>query len=106
MGMVMPSVDTIVALENGELSPIESAVALQVMINSGAGWRMQGSYGRAMMDAIRAGDCMLGEEEREDYWGHPIPARGQLKKGTMGSREYVVERRGEDWALALEKAGS
>lgn len=105
MSMMMPSADTIVALENGELSPLEAAVAMQIMINSGQVWRLQGSYGRSAMDAIKAGDCMLGEEEREDYWGNPVPPRAHIKQGTPGSREHVVARHGEEWAEALDNAG-
>jgi hypothetical protein len=55
-----------------------------------------------MMDAIEAGRCMLGRLDCYDYWGNHIPARNQVKDGTKGSRSFVVERFGEDWAKLLE----
>jgi hypothetical protein len=102
MASVMPEVSDIVAYENGELSAERSAVMMQKMINGGMVWRMQGAYGRAAMAAIKAGECMLGVEEGIDYWKNPVPARSQIKKGTPGSREYVVQQRGEEWAKMLE----
>lgn len=67
-------------------------------------WSLQGSYGRAMMQAIEAGTCMLGHEPAQDYWGNRIPSRTEVEAGTKGSREFVVAARGEDWAVMLEGA--
>lgn len=86
---------------NEDATPEEIALALQRAINGGAWW-MPGSYGRSMMGAIEAGVCMLGPSEAQDYWGNPIPSRDQVD-GT-GSRGYVVERMGEEWAAMLEGA--
>jgi hypothetical protein len=78
------------------------ACAIQCAINSLSAWRMEGSQGRAMMEAIEAGWCMLGLEPTRDYWGNRIPSRTEVKEGTKGSRQYVVDRMGDDWALMLE----
>lgn len=98
MGMI----DDVLALENGELDAAGAARAMQAVINSGDAWRMQGSFGRACMAAIEAGQCMLGVRGNRDYWGNWVPARDQVKAGTKGSRGYVVERMGEEHAAMLE----
>ena len=77
---------------------------MQQLINGGTAWSFQGSYGRSMMDAITAGRCMLGEQPARDYYGNRIPSRHEVKAGTKGSRQYVVEACGEDWAQQLEAA--
>lgn len=94
--------DVKVLEEDDEASPEEVCRALQRCINEGSAWRMQGSYGRSMMAAIESGDCMLGLVGTKDYWGNYIPSRSEVKEGTKGSRSYVVESHGEDWAQMLE----
>jgi len=77
--------------------------ALQRAINSGTAWSMQGSYGRAMMDAITHGHCMLGRDQCRDYYGNVIPSRDDVQQGTKGSYQYVVKHAGLEWAdLMLE----
>jgi hypothetical protein len=67
----------------------ETAVkAMQRAINNGTVWHMQGSMGRAAMDMIRAGDCVLGTKAHRDYWGNIVPSRFDVKPGTVGSLEY------------------
>lgn len=58
---------------------------LQAMINSGDAWTMEGSYGRAAMDALAAGACMLPKEAHFDYYGNRVPSRDDLKPGTKGT---------------------
>jgi hypothetical protein len=78
-------------------------LALQRAINSGMGWKMQGSYGREMMGAIEAGYCMLGRDQCRDYYGNTIPSRDDVKQGTKGSYQYVIDNQGLEWAdLMLE----
>ena len=89
--------------QDDEASEEAEALALQRAINSGM-WSLQGSYGRAMMGAIEAGRCMLGPNPAEDYWGNFIPSRNMAKPGTKGSRDFVVEQMGEEWADMLEGA--
>lgn len=89
--------------EDEEATPMQVALSLQRAINSGM-WSLQGSYGRAMMGAIEAGQCMLGHNRAKDYWGNTIPARTDVQPGTKGSREFVAEHMGEEWAKTMEAA--
>jgi len=82
---------------------LDEAKAMQELINSGMAWQLQGSMGRAAMGAIEEGRCMLGHEGHRDYWGNYVPARGEVKAGTKGSREFVAERVGEEWAAEIER---
>lgn len=97
----LEDVNTIECDEEASLE--DYALSLQRAINSGM-WGLQGSYGRAMMDAITSGLCMLGTSSAKDYYGSYIPSRDQVKDGTKGSRGFVVARRGEEWAEMLEAA--
>ena len=93
-----------VELIEGEAeSEQEYFCAVQAAINAMHAWHMQGSMGRAMMDAIDEGRCMLGHEATRDYWGNRIPSRTEVQDGTKGSRSFVVKHSGEDWALMLEE---
>lgn len=84
-------------------SPEQYYGAIQRAINSGTAWSLQGSYGRAMMDAISSGYCMLGRTRARDYWGNTIPSRDDVQEGTKGSRGYVAETNGEQWAEFIEE---
>jgi hypothetical protein len=77
--------------------------AIQRAINSGS-WGLQGSYGRAMMDAISAGRCMLGRDQARDYYGNTIPSRDDVKQGTRGSYGFVLKTMGTEWADLMEAA--
>jgi len=74
---------------------------LQAQINSLVAWRLEGSVGRAMMDAIQGGHCMLGFDSTRDFWGSYIPARDEVQAGTVGSYSYVVAQHGVDYAERL-----
>lgn len=58
---------------------------MQLMIDSGVVWKMEGSAGRAAMDALESGVCFLPEEAHTDYYGNRIPSRNDLKEGTKGT---------------------
>lgn len=58
---------------------------LQDMINTGMAWHMEGSIGRAAMDAIEMGACYLPEVSYRDYYGNKIPSRTELEDGTTGT---------------------
>lgn len=88
-------------LEGNEADEMEQAEAMQRAINGGSAWSFQGSYGRAMMDALKSGVAMLGKHSARDYYGNYIPARDEVKAGTFGSYEFVVERMGQDYADRL-----
>ena len=80
-----------------EINEADYYESIQRAINSGA-WSLQGSYGRAMMQAINDGKCLLGLKPAKDYWGNVIPSRLQVKEYTKGSWDYVKEHNGMVWA--------
>lgn len=91
-------------LEQDEpLSELDYYLSVQRAINAGM-WSLQGSYGRAMMDAIRSGRCLLGPNAARDYYGNVIPSRDDVKEGTMGSISFVEAAMGGDWLFEMEGA--
>lgn len=70
-------------------------IELQDLINSGTAWKLEGSVGRAAMEAIEAGECVLGEEGHKDYWGNYVPSRYEVQPGTKGSVEYAAKMQEE-----------
>lgn len=95
------SLDDVNAIEGHAGSQLEYCAAIQRAINAGM-WSLQGSYGRAMMQAIEEGRCMLGPVASRDYWGNQIPARSNVQDGTMGSKGFVAKQCGEDWAEKMD----
>lgn len=89
----LEDVQTLEQREDATQNEIEDA--LQRAINDGAAWKFQGSYGRAMMQAIRDGRCMLGKTHAFDYYQNRIPARHEVTAGTKGSYEYVKRNIGK-----------
>jgi hypothetical protein len=67
------------------------ALDIQSLIDTGIGWHLEGSIGRACMEAINAGQAMLGEKSHRDYFGNRIPSRYEVEPGTPGSPEYFAE---------------
>jgi len=53
----MPSLDEIIAYENGEMSEDQVCEFFQGLIDSGMCWRLQGSYGRTAASLIEQGYC-------------------------------------------------
>lgn len=53
----MPSIDEIIAFEQGELGEAETIALFQGLIDSGMAWRLQGFYGRTATALIEAGLC-------------------------------------------------
>jgi hypothetical protein len=90
--------------EDNEATEEDYFFSIQRAINSGM-WGLQGSYGRAMMDAITSGFCLLGKQAAKDYYGNRIPSRDEVQAGTKGSYDYVAKAKGTDWAnMMLEAA--
>lgn len=59
----MDTLDAIMALEGGEIDNMEDyAAALQVLIDSGIVWQLQGCYGRMASNAIAEGICHAAEK--------------------------------------------
>jgi hypothetical protein len=96
------NLNDVLNIEGEAESEEEYFISLQRAINSLSAWKMQGSMGRAMMDAIRSGRCMLGEQPTADYYHNRIPSRYEVKPGTKGSKQFVVESYGVEWAEAME----
>ena len=86
-----------------DVSDVEYYQSIQRAINAKS-WAFQGSYGRAMMDAIKSGYCMLGTEATKDYYGNRIPSRYEVKAGSQGSPEYVADRQGDLWLEVISEA--
>jgi len=99
--MTLNDINTIECDEEATME--EYYMAIQRAINGGM-WGLQGSYGRAMMDAISAGLCLLGHNRATDYYGNTIPSRDDVQAGTKGSYDFVAEERGQDWADMMEAA--
>ena len=97
----MLTLNDIDQLENGAQTEEDYFLSIQAAINGGA-WALQGSYGRAMMDAIKSGQCLLGRESCRDYWGNAIPGRDDVKAGTAGSYDFVIKTMGQEWADIME----
>lgn len=68
----------------------DNADKLQAMIDDGKAWHMEGSIGRAAMDALEAGVCFLPIAGHRDYYGNLVPARTMLKPGTKGTLENAA----------------
>jgi hypothetical protein len=84
--------DVLVVTGDIEADPDRETFALQRLIDAGQ-WRLEGSIGRAMMDAIEAGRCTLGPKPAWDYWGNRIPSKHEVQPGTKGSEEFVAAHR-------------
>jgi hypothetical protein len=97
--LTLNDIDTIES--DDDVSTEDYYLAIQRAINGGS-WSLQGSYGRAMMDAITSGRCLLGTARARDYWGNLIPSRTDVQEGTKGSREYVLDAYGADWLELVE----
>lgn len=100
------NLQTIETIENGAEEPFDFYLAVQTAINDGAAWSFQGSYGRMMMEALQDGRCLLGREPAADAYGNRIPSRFEVKAGTLGSFEYVVEQTGSEWASGMASVGT
>ena len=53
----MDVVSAIMAYENGDLGHDDTVALFQHLIDNGAAWSMQGSYGRAARYLIDSGEC-------------------------------------------------
>lgn len=100
--MELPDPMNYEALYKEDASEAEQIECYQRLINSGQAWRLEGHVGRTAMSLIEAGQCLLGLNGHRDYWGNYVPSRTQVKAGTKGSFDYVVERAGEEHAKAMQ----
>ena len=63
---------------------------MQLLIDSGVAWKMEGSVGRLAMNLIESGACMLPKKAHHDCYGNYIPSRDELKEGTKGTFQNSV----------------
>lgn len=89
--------------DDEETTEMDYYLSIQRAINSGM-WGLQGSYGRAMMGAIKSGRCMLGTKPARDYYGNDIPSRNDVRPGSKGSKDFVIDAMGAEWANEMENA--
>ena len=68
---------------------------LQNLIDNGEGWQTESDIGRAIMQALEDGTCVLGPVARRDYHGNVVPARRDVAPGAKGTLEYANQRRAE-----------
>lgn len=99
--LTLDDIDTIEC--DDEATELDYYLSIQRAINGGM-WGLQGSYGRAMMDAIKGGYCMLGAKAARDYYGNGIPSRNDVQPGTKGSKDFVIDTMGVEWANEMENA--
>ena len=69
---------------------------MQQLLDDGSVWRLEGSAGRAAMEAITSGACFLANVPSRDYYGNRIPARGELKEGSKGTLQNCARFYGLD----------
>lgn len=114
----MQTLDSLMQLEQADTES-ESRTALQALIDAGS-WNLEGATGRAMMDALDSGLCILPsawkdgvsrpldettlEQHRDllrpvirDAYGNIIPFREMVKPGSLGTIEYARRLRPDLW---------
>lgn len=62
----------------------------QSLVNSGAGWKLEGSYSRKLMELLDCGAIMLPLVETFDYYSNRLPSRVELKEGTKGTLQNTI----------------
>lgn len=97
--------DDIMRIEDGGEDEATYYEAMQRQINAGDIWHLQGSMGRAAMDAIKSGKCLVGREARKDFYGNVVPGRDMLEQGTKGTRDFVAKHNGAAWADNMATIG-
>lgn len=63
---------------------------MQLLIDNGMAWKMEGHIGREAMSLLECGACMLPKKAFRDYYGNRIPSRDELKAGTKGTFQNSV----------------
>ena len=63
---------------------------IQLMINNGSIWSMEGSIGRQAMAMLEEGMVMLPKHPTRDSYGNLLPSRDWLKPGSKGTFQNCV----------------
>ena len=62
----MPTVDEIMAYEDGSMEEEDMINFFQKLIDTGMAWTLQGHYGRVAMNLVEDGLCSLPEQENNN----------------------------------------
>lgn len=89
------------ALYEEDATDEEQVECYQALVNSGDAWKFEGHVGRTAMGLIEGGQILLGKEPRNDYWGNRVPGRDEVKAGTKGSYQFVVDHNDKEYADRL-----
>lgn len=73
-------IDELVAFEHGQLDVVSVVRLFQCLIDNGAAWRLQGSYGRIAKQLIDAGHCQFGPIRQTDFYGNTVPSRFDVNR--------------------------
>jgi hypothetical protein len=63
---------------------------MQILVDSGIAWKLEGSVGREAMHLLEIGAIMLPKTAHQDYYGNVIPSRDWLKEG-KGTFQHSVK---------------
>jgi hypothetical protein len=63
---------------------------MQILVDSGIAWKLEGSVGREAMYLLEIGAIMLPKMPHQDYYGNTIPSRDWLKEG-KGTFQHSVK---------------
>ena len=74
---------------------------LQNLIDNVEGWQSESELGRATVQALEDGTCVLGPVAHRDYHNNVVPARKDVEPGAKGSIEYANRLRAERGAKLL-----
>ena len=55
---------------------------------------------------IFMGCGMSGLNAHNDAYGNKVPSRLDVQEGTKGTKQFVIEKQGEDWAKLMENANN
>jgi len=58
---------------------------MQLLIDNGSAWTLEGAFGRYAMNLLKSGACMLPKTYNLDVYGNIIPSRDVIKAGSRGS---------------------
>jgi hypothetical protein len=69
----MKTTDFVIAFESGECTEEEVIEGFQLLLNEGILFQLQGSYGRAGIELLKAGLITLPKDKKTfDYYGNEI----------------------------------
>jgi hypothetical protein len=89
------ALEVIVETLSGQSDDLDAYLeAMQVLIDDGTAWKIEGTFGRNAMSLIEMGHLTLGPVGFHDAYGNYIPSRYEVKPGTKGSVEWAETQGG------------